>query len=78
MGIKFKKKSENEKPKHIAFICHKVRIQVDKQGLDIFKPDKSCIYTLTTLNYDLWSKAWREVVLDFKHGIFKNLPKASF
>src|SRR5215213_2846790 len=25
-------------------ISHKVSIQVDKQGLDIFKQDKSCIY----------------------------------
>ena len=45
MGIKIQKKSKNEKPKHIVFLCHIVSIQVDKQGLDIFKPDKSCIYT---------------------------------
>jgi hypothetical protein len=69
---------KNEKPMHIVFVCHIVSIQDDKQGLDIFKPDKSCIYSLTTLKYVLWSKAWREVVLGFKHGIFKNLPKASF
>ena len=36
---------KNEKPKHIVFLCHIVSIQVDKQGLDIFKPHKSCIYT---------------------------------
>ena len=24
---------------HIVFFCHIVSIQVDKQGLDIFKPD---------------------------------------
>ena len=38
MGIKIQK---NEKPKHIVFLCHIVSIQVDKQGLDIFKPEKS-------------------------------------
>ena len=33
---------------YIAFLCHIVSIQVDKQAcLDIFKPDKSCIYPLT-------------------------------
>ena len=41
------KNRKNEKPKHIAFLCHIVSIQVDKQGLDIFKPEKSCIYPLT-------------------------------
>jgi hypothetical protein len=40
MGIKFKKNQKDEKPKHIAFLCPKVRIQVDKQGVDIFKLDK--------------------------------------
>ena len=45
MGTKFKKKEKNEKPKYIVFLCHIVSIQVVKQGLDIFKPDKSCIYT---------------------------------
>ena len=44
MGIKFKKNQKNEKQKHIVFLCHIVSIQVDKQGLDIFKPEKSCIY----------------------------------
>jgi len=38
------KNRKNEKPKHIAFLCHIVSIQVDKHGLDIFKPEKSCIY----------------------------------
>ena len=47
-GQKIKKKiRKNEKPKHIVFLCHIVSIQVDKQGLDIFKPEKSCIYPLT-------------------------------
>ena len=46
MGRKLKKNQKNEKPKHIAFLCHIVRIQVDKQGLDIFKLEKSCIYPL--------------------------------
>ena len=41
------KKSKNEKPKHIVFLCHIVSIQVDKQGLDILKPEKSCIYPIT-------------------------------
>ncbi len=36
---------KNEKPKHIVFLCPIVSIQVDKQGLDIFKPEKSCIST---------------------------------
>ena len=40
-GRKIKKKQKNEKPKHIVFLCHIVSIQVHKQGLDIFKPDKS-------------------------------------
>ena len=39
------KKQQNEKPKYIVFLCHIVSIKVVKQGLDIFKPDKSCIYT---------------------------------
>ena len=47
---KSKKNQKNKKPKHIVFLCHIVSIQVDKQGLDIFKPEKSCIYPLTTLN----------------------------
>jgi hypothetical protein len=47
-GHKHSKKSKNQKPKlaHIVFLCHIVRIEVDKQGLDIFKLDKSCIYPL--------------------------------
>jgi hypothetical protein len=47
MGRKLKKKQKNEKPKHIVFLCHIVSIKGDKQGLDIFKPYKSCIYPLT-------------------------------
>ena len=43
-GHKNSKKIKNEKPKHIVFLCHTVSIQVDKQGLDIFKPETSCIY----------------------------------
>jgi hypothetical protein len=37
------KNQNNEKPKHIAslILCHIVSIQIDKQGLDIFEPDKS-------------------------------------
>ena len=38
------KNRKNEKPKHIAFLCHIVSIQIDKHGLDIFKPGKSSIY----------------------------------
>ena len=67
---------KNEKPKHIVFLCHIVSIEVDKQGLDIIKQEKACIYPLT-LNFVLWSQARREVVLGFKHGK-KNLPEASF
>jgi hypothetical protein len=39
-GLKISKKSKNEKPKHAVFLCHIyiLHIQVDKQGLDIFKP----------------------------------------
>ena len=45
MGIK---KIEKWKTKaHIVFLCHIVSIKVGKQGLDIFKLDKSCIYPLT-------------------------------
>jgi hypothetical protein len=44
MGIKIQKKIKKSKPKHIVFLCHILSIQVDKQGLDIFKPEKSCIY----------------------------------
>jgi hypothetical protein len=44
MGIKNQKKSKKKKPKHIVFLCHIVSIKVDKQGLDIFKQEKSCIY----------------------------------
>ena len=46
-GQKIKKNQKNEKPKHIVFLCHIVSIKGDKQGLDIFKPYKSCIYSLT-------------------------------
>ena len=42
-----KKNQKNEKPKHIVFLCHIVSSKVDKQGLDICKLDKSCIYPLT-------------------------------
>ena len=62
----WKKNQQKEKPKQIVFLCHIVSIQVDKQGLDIFKPDKSCIYPLTGLNSVLWKIAWREIVLGFE------------
>ena len=74
-GHKNSEKIKEWKPKHIVLLCHIVSIQVDKQGLNN-KLDKSCIYPLT-LNSVLWSQAWREVVLGFKHGNFKKLPKAS-
>ena len=43
---KFKKKIEKLKTKlkHKVFLCHIVSTQVDKHSLDIFKPEKSCIY----------------------------------
>ena len=44
---KSKKMKKNEKPKNIVFLCHIVSIQVDKPSLDIFKPEKSCVYSLT-------------------------------
>ena len=43
-GHKNSEKIKKWKPKHIVFLCHILRIQVDKQGLNIFKPEKSCIY----------------------------------
>jgi hypothetical protein len=49
VGTIFQKNQKNEKPNHIVFLCHIVSIQVDKQGLDISKPDKSCIYPLSIL-----------------------------
>ena len=39
MGLNIRKNQKNEKPKHIFFLCHIVSIKVDKQGLDIFKPE---------------------------------------
>jgi hypothetical protein len=39
-----KKNQKNEKTKHVVFLCHIVSIKVDKQGLDIFKQEKSCVY----------------------------------
>ena len=49
-GHKIKKYQKNEKQKHIVFtLCHIVSIQVDKQGLDIFKPDKSCTIPLNSV-----------------------------
>ena len=45
------KKQKNEKPNHIVFLCHIVSIKVDKQGLDLFKLDKSCIYPQTPKLY---------------------------
>jgi hypothetical protein len=67
MGIKLKKQ-KNEKPKYIVFLCHIVSIQADKQGLDIFKPNKSCIYPLTPKLYLMkpsmkrsgsWFQTWK-------------------
>ena len=37
-GHKNSKKMKNQST-YIAFLCHIVSIQVDKQGLDIFKPE---------------------------------------
>ena len=41
MGMEIHKNQKNEKPKDITLLCHIyiVSIQVDKQGLDIFKPE---------------------------------------
>ena len=40
-GHKIQKNQNNEKQKHVVFLCHIVCIQV-KRGLGISKPDKSC------------------------------------
>jgi hypothetical protein len=78
-GHKHSEKIKKWKPKHIAFLCHIyiVSIQVDRyeQGLDIFKTEKACIYPWPLTIYVLWSQAWREVVLGFKHGNFKLMNK---
>ena len=63
------KNQKNDKPKHIAFLCHIVSIKVDKQGLDIFKPDN---------HVDLMKSSMKRSRIGFKHWNFKNLPKASF
>jgi hypothetical protein len=51
MGIKKKNRKMKNQSAHSLLICHIVSIKVGKQGLDIFKLDKSCIYPLT-LNED--------------------------
>ena len=76
-GQKIQKK--NEKPKHIVFLCHIVSIKVDKQGIVLFKLDKSCIYPLTPklclMKSSMHEEKW---FFCFKHGNFKNLPKTSY
>ena len=74
MGIKIQKKSKIEKPKHIAFLCHIVRIQVDKQGLDIFKLDKSCIYPLTP-KLCLMKSSMKRSGFGFQTWKFEKTPK---
>ena len=48
-GQKIKQKNRKMKNQstYVVFLRHIVSIQVDKQGLDIFKPGKSSIYPLT-------------------------------
>ena len=52
-GHKNSKKSTTKKPKHIAFLCHIMSIQVDKHGLLILKQEKSCIYPRPNRKLDL-------------------------
>ena len=59
MGRKMKTQ-KNEKPNHIVFLCRIVSIKVDKQGLDIFKPRKSCIYPLTLAKLCLMKSSMHE------------------
>jgi hypothetical protein len=72
-----KRNQKNEKPKHMVFLCHIVSIQVDKPRSRHIQTRK-IMYLPLTLSSVLWSQAWTEVVLGFKHGKFKNHPKASF
>ena len=76
MGKKKSKKSKKWKLKHIVFLCHIVSIQFDKQGLNIFKPDKSCIYPLT-LNSVLWSRSsMKRSGFGFQTWKFQKPPKS--
>ena len=71
MGIKIQK---NVKPKHIAFLCHIVSTQVDKQGLDIFKPEKSCIYPNPKLY--LTKSSMKRSGFGFQTWKFQKSPKS--
>ena len=77
MGRKINKKQKNEKPKHIVFLCHIVSIKVDKQGLDIFKPYKSCIYPLTP-KLCLKKSSMKRSGFGFQTWKFQKPPKTSF
>ena len=77
MGIKIQTKNlKNEKPKHIAFLCHIVSIQVDKQGLDIFKPDKSCIDLLPNPKHCLMKSIMKRSGFGFQTWKFQKPPKS--
>src|SRR5215218_9480598 len=55
------------------------KFQIDEQVLGIFKTEKACIYPLTIKSVDLMkSISMKRSLIGFKHGNFKNLPKASF
>ena len=65
---------------YIAFLCHIVSIQVDKQAcLDIFKPDKSCIYPLTLNSACLMKSTMKRSGFWVSNiEISRTPPKASF
>ena len=77
IGRKLKKKQKIGKPKHIVFLCHVVSIKVDKQGLDIFKPYKSCIYPLTP-KLCLKKSRMKRSGFGFQTWKFQKPPKTSF
>jgi hypothetical protein len=68
-----KNKIKKEKQKHIVFLCHVVSIQVDKQGLDISKPDKSCIDLPPV---DLMKSSMKKDRFGFQTWKFQEHPKS--
>ena len=65
------KKMKNKE--HIVFLCHIVSIQVDKQGLDISKPDKSCINLPPV---DLMKSSMKKDRFGFQTWKFQEHPKS--
>ena len=68
-----KKNQKNEKQKHIVFLCHIVSIQVDKQGLHIFKPRQS-MYLPPKLY--LMKSSMKRSGFGFQTWKFKEPPKS--